>query len=598
LILDPTEKFYETDNESEDNTYSSSFRNLLPYLNKYRAQLIQVFIGLLVGSLLQLILPFLTQSIIDIGIANSNINFIYLILVAQIFVFLGRISVEVLRSVIIMHVSSRININLLSDFFIKLLKLPISYFDSKQTGDILQRITDHQRIESFLTTGTLNILFSLLNLVIFGIVLAYYNSGIFTIFIVGSILYFFWIFSFLKKRAEFDYRRFNQMSDNQDKSLEFIYGMQEIKLNNAEIKKRWEWEYLQIKLFKTNLLGLRIEQLQMGGSSLINELKNIFITFLSAKLVVDGEITLGMMLSISYITGQLNGPIAQLVNFLKLLQDAKLSMDRVGEVHSKEEEKTVNYISSSQLDLNSDLVIRSLSFKYVGNKRGRNILNNLTFTIPKNKITAVVGHSGSGKTTLMKLLLKFYDPMSGEIFLRDISLTKISHKFWRENVGVVMQEGYLFSDTITANIAVGQTNVDLNKLHKVAQIANINDYIDSLPLRFDTKIGTAGIGLSTGQKQRLLIARALYKDPTILFLDEATSALDAENERIIVENLNQFFSGRTVFVIAHRLSTVKNAHQIIVLENGEIVEKGDHEVLVKNKGAYFNLVKNQLELGN
>lgn len=597
LVLDPMPEFYESVEDQED-TSKKTFRQLLPYISKHRKAIFQLVIGLFVGSMLQLMLPFLTQSIVDIGLAQRNISFIYLILFAQLMVFVGRVSVEILRSVILAYISSRVSINLLSDFFIKLLRLRISFFDTKITGDILQRIGDHQRIESILTTGTLDALFSTINLIVFGAILAYYNNMIFLVFLVGSLLYFLWIFSFLKKRAEFDYRRFNQMSDNNDKNLELIYGVQEIKLNNAETKKRWEWEYLQVKMFKINLAGLKIEQVQAAGSLFINELKNIFVTFLSAKMVLDGQITVGMMLSISYITGQLNVPIIQLVNFVKGYQDAKLSMERINEMHSKpDEEPEIGEQRVTEIPADRTIRMENVFFKYDATSRGAMILKDISLTIPQNKVTAIVGASGSGKTTLMKLLLKFYDPVNGNIQVGNLSMANISHQAWRQTSGVVMQEGYLFADTIAANIAISDDKMDMRRVIESAKLACIYDYINNLPLKFNTKIGGTGQALSTGQKQRILIARAIYKNPAYLFFDEATSSLDAETERIITNNLDRFFNGRTVVVIAHRLSTVRNADQIIVLEDGMVKEIGNHETLTEYNGVYYNLVKNQLELG-
>jgi ATP-binding cassette subfamily B protein len=477
------------------------------------------------------------------------------------------------------------------------MKLPISFFDVKMTGDIMQRINDHHRIENFLTSTSLNVLFSFVNLIVFSFVLAYYNLTIFSVFIGGSLLYFLWILFFLKRRADLDFKRFQQNAQNQSKVMELITGMQEIKLHNAERQKRWQWENIQVRLFKINIKGLVLEQTQNAGSNLINELKNIFITFLSAKLVIDGQITLGMMLSISYIIGQLNSPIMQLVAFTQSLQDAKLSLERLSEIHIKENEESSTNETSSEIEKDAPIGLKNVSFQYTG-MIGDMVLNNLDLIIPANKITAIVGTSGSGKTTLMKLLLKFYDPIKGEIKVAHQNLNAISPKAWRDKCGVVMQEGYIFSDTIANNIAVGVEHIDKEKLRNAVTIANIKEHIESLPLGYNTKIGMEGIGLSTGQKQRILIARAVYKNPDYLFFDEATSALDANNEKVIMNNLDQFFKGKTVVVIAHRLSTVKNADQIVVLDKGKIIELGNHAELTTKKGSYYDLVKNQLELGN
>jgi ATP-binding cassette subfamily B protein len=592
LLLEPTPKLY-NQNFKEEKDFGPKF--ISKYLFQYKKFIVQLILGLIAASLLQLIFPFLTQSVVDVGIKNQDIHFIYLILIAQIFLFLGRTAIEVIRSWILLHLSTRINISLVSDFFIKLMNLPISFFDVRMTGDILQRINDHKRIENILTTSSLNVLFSMVNLLVFGLVLAYYNLWIFAIFAMGSLLYFGWIKIFLKRRADLDYKRFSQISQEQSKVIELINGMQEIKMHNAEKQKRWGWEFLQARLFKLSIEGLALEQYQQVGSSFINELKNILITILSAKLVVDGEITLGMMLAISYIVGQLNSPISQIINFVREYQDAKISLDRLGEIHNKDNEEVDLNQKLTHLPENGAIGIHNLGFRYIGVEKP--VLEGLDLIIPANKVTAIVGGSGSGKTTLMKLLLKFYEPEKGKIQLGGQDLKQISQHTWRANCGVVMQEGYIFNDTIAQNIAVGENYIDKEKLARAVDIANICEFIESLPLSYNTKIGMEGVGLSTGQKQRILIARAVYKDPKFLFFDEATSALDANNEKKIIENLNLFFENRTVVVIAHRLSTVKDADQIVVLDNGKIKEVGNHNKLIQAKGSYYHLVKNQLELG-
>lgn len=597
LLIEPTPIFYNSSlpfEKNEDQKFG--FKFLTKYLIQYKSFILQLAIGLLAGSILQLIFPFLTQSIVDVGIQNQNMHFIWMVLIAQLFLFFGRTTLEFIRSWTLLHLSTRINISLISDFFIKLMNLPISFFDVRMTGDIMQRINDHRRIERILTTSSLNVLFSLVNMVVMGGVLAYYNLKIFGIFFFGTLLYFGWIVLFLKRREKLDYKRFSEVSQEQSKVIELINGMQEIKLHNAEKQKRWGWEYVQARLFKVSMEGLILEQTQSIGSNFINELKNIFIIFLSAKLVIDGDITLGMMLAISSIVGNLNAPVIQLIDFVRELQDAKISLARLGEIHDKDDEVQNESETIKDIPEKADITINDVSFRYPGSDMF--VLDNLRLTIPKNKITAIVGVSGSGKTTLMKMLLKFYKPANGSILYDTVDLKNISQKSWRNHIGSVMQEGYIFNDTIANNIAIGVDIIDKLRLKYAIDVANIKPYIDGLPLGYNTKIGMEGIGMSTGQKQRLLIARAVYKNPEMLFFDEATSALDANNEKEIMEKLNAFFRNKTVVVIAHRLSTVMNADQIVVLDKGKIIEQGTHKELVTLKGNYYGLVKNQLQLGS
>ena len=610
LLLEPTPKFFQSEFEEEGGK-AFGFSFLLQYIYPYKSFVVQLAIGLFAGSLLQLIVPFLTQSIVDVGIQNQNIHFVYLILFAQLSLFVGKTLLEVIRSWILLHLSARIKISLISDFFIKLMNLPISFFDVRMTGDIMQRINDHHRIERILTTSSLDVLFSVVNMFIMGGVLAYYNLKIFFVFFLGSLLYFIWVVLFLKRREKLDYKRFSEVSQEQSKVIELINGMQEIKLHNAEKQKRWGWEYIQARLFKVSMKGLVLEQTQSIGSNFINELKNIVIVFLSAKLVIDGQITLGMMMAISSIVGSLNGPVLQLIGFIREAQDAKISLSRLSEIHDKTDEAQEEEFQQHYIPENQDIVVSDLSFKYKGSDV--NVLENLNLIIPANKITAIVGTSGSGKTTLMKLLLKFYEPNEGSIFLsskneeklngnpfpakKGIDLKNISQRTWRSHIGCVMQEGYIFNDTIANNIAIGESTIDKERLVYASDVANIKEFIQEYPLGYNTKIGMEGTGISTGQKQRMLIARAVYKNPEMLLFDEATSALDANNEKEIMEKLDVFFKNKTVVVIAHRLSTVMNADQIVVLEKGKIVEKGTHTELVNLKGNYYKLVKNQLQLG-
>lgn len=593
LLLETTPAFYQ--NEFDEQESNASFKFLSKYLFKYKSLVWQLAIGLLAGSLLSLILPFLTQSIVDVGIQNQDLNFIYLVLLAQVMLFFGRMGIEVIRSWILLHLSTRINISIISDFFIKLMKLPISFFDTRMTGDIMQRINDHHRIEQLLTNSSLNTLFSLVNLVIYSIILLFYDYRLFLIYLIGAGLYVIWILFFLKKRKELDYKRFSQVSQEQSKVIELINGMQEIKMHNAEKQKRWGWEFLQVKLFKLRIKSLSLEQWQSVGGNFINQIKDILVSFLSAKLVLSGNLTLGMMLSVQYIIGQLNSPLMQMIDFIKQYQDAKISLERLGEIHDKEDEENTaeHYVSDIP---EKDIEVQNVSFRYIGSDQF--VFENLNLSIPYQKTTAIVGASGSGKTTLLKLLMKFYEPNKGEIKIGNTNIKNISPRFWRDHCGVVMQDGYVFNDTIAENIAVGEDYIDKQKLRKAVEIANIKDFIEVLPLSYNTKIGNEGVGISGGQKQRLFIARAVYKSPEYIFFDEATSALDANNEKIIMENLEQFFKGKTAIVIAHRLSTVKHADKIIVLDKGKVVEEGTHVELVTLKGEYYRLVKNQLELGS
>ncbi len=597
LLLEPGPDFYNIEDEKRDKT---KFRFLLQYLRPHKSFMVQIMFAMLIGSLLQLIAPFLTQSVVDKGIGNQNIGFVRLVLIAQLVLMVSRTSVDFIRNWLLLHISTRINISLISDFLIKLMKLPIGFFDTKMIGDIMQRIGDHSRIQSFLTGSSLNILFSMINLVIFSIVLAIYSTQILGVFLIGSTIYFIWVWLFLKKRRELDFKRFSQMADNQSNLFQLITGMQEIKLNNCERQKRWKWERIQARLFRVSIQGLALSQWQQAGALFFNETKNIFITFLSASAVIKGDITLGMMMSIQYIIGQLNAPVEQMISFMQAAQDAKISMERLGEIHNKEDEEPANAIKVNQLPYDQSIEINHLSFQYEG-PHSEMVLKNINLNIPQGKTTAIVGTSGSGKTTLVKLMLGFYAPVKGEIKVGGTLLGNFNSSFWRSQCGAVMQDGFIFSDTIAENVAPGDENIDTGKLRNAARVANISNFIDGLPLGFNTKIGQEGSGISQGQRQRLLIARVVYKNPEYIFFDEATNSLDANNEKVIMQNLNDFFKHgkpKTVIVVAHRLSTVKNADQIIVLEKGEIIEKGNHAELTRLKGAYYELVKNQLELGN
>lgn len=594
LLLEPTPDFYQKEDEVKRKL---SFIYLLNYIRPYSKYILQLMLGMLTASIISLIFPFLTQSLVDTGIGNSNMAFVVMVLVAQLILSLSQTANGLLRSWISLHVTSRVSISLISDFLIKLMKLPISFFDTKLIGDIMQRIGDHTRIQSFLTDSLISIIFAVISLVMYTIIMATYNIGILGVFLLGSTLYIGWVVLFLKRRRELDYKRFQQSAANQSNIVQLVTGMQEIKLNGCEKQKRWEWERIQIKLFKVSLKSMMLNQNQQLGAALINQAKDIFISFLSARAVITGEMTLGMMMAVQYIIGQLNAPIQQFIGFIQAAQDARISLERLGEIHNRDDEEKPEDDRIKEIPVDKDLEIRNLLFQYEG-PNSEKVLNNISLIILAKKITAIVGISGSGKTTLIKLLLGFYKPVKGDIMLGDTQLTRFSQAEWRKKCGVVMQEGFIFSDTIAGNIGLIDEIPNKEKIDRATETANIKEFIENLPLGYNTKIGNDGHGLSTGQKQRILIARAVYKEPDFIFFDEATNALDARNEKTIMENLGHFFKGKTVVVVAHRLSTVKNADQIIVLEKGEVIEKGTHKELVELKSAYYNLVKDQLELGN
>ena len=594
MELIPTESFYK--HVALQTSSKKSFRFLFNYIKQYQKYFIQILIGLLIGCILQLILPFLTQAIVDIGIKNGNIGFIWLVLLGELMIVIGRTATDFVRRWLLLHISMRINISLVSDFFIKLLKKPMSFFDTKLMGDLLQRIGDHSRVQNFLTGQVLNVVFTFLNFIIFGIVLFFYNKIIFGIFIAGSFIYGLWISSFLQRRKVIDYELFEQQAINQNKTYQFITSMQEIKLQDCEQRRRWEWEDTQADLFKVQMKSLKLQQTQEAGSIFINEVKNILITVFAATAVINSQITLGAMLAIQYIVGQLNSPIEQFMSFIYSLQDVKISLERINEIHEgKNEETKENQVKAFNSE--KSIKIEDIYFKYDSHAL-KNTLEGVSFDIPEGKVTAIVGASGSGKTTIIKLMLGYYPVLSGSISIAGRNINDYNLKWWRRQCGVVMQDGVIFSESIARNIAVDDGEIDKVRLLKAAEIACIKDYVMALPLRFNTSIGHDGVGLSQGQKQRILIARAVYKNPDYIFLDEATNSLDANNERSVVENLDKFYNGKTVVIVAHRLSTVKNADQIVVIDHGKVVEVGNHKSLTAKQGAYYNLVKNQLELGN
>ena len=602
LLLEPAPDFLRQ--PGDDAPARHGMRFLWPYLRAHRALFGQLALGLFVGSALQLVFPFLTQALVDHGINHQNLNFVYVLLLGQLVLFFSQSTVDVLRGWLLLHIGSRTNVAILSNFLVKLMRLPLSFFDAKTTGDLLQRVQDHSRIENLLSSSALSVVFSVFNLVIFGGVLAYYDMRIFGLFALGTSLYVGWVLLFMKRRAVLDYKRFDQASGNQSSMIQLIQGMQEIKLNNSERRRRWEWEAIQVRLFRIAVKGLALQQWQATGATFINELKNILITFVAARAVIGGEMTLGMMLAVQYIIGQLNGPINGFLAFSQAMQDARISLERLAEIHEREDEEDLQAPKLSELpdrltpNSRTIEITEKLSFRY-GGERSPLVLQDLELCIPHGKTTAIVGASGSGKTTLLKLLLRFYQPSSGSIRIGRMPLEAISTHAWRASCCAVMQNGYIFADTIARNITESCSDgaIDRNRLLHAARVANMEEFVDSLPLGFNTRVGSAGIALSGGQSQRLLIARAVYKDPDYLFFDEATSALDARNEREVMNQLGEFCQGRTVVVVAHRLSTVRHADQIIVLDRGRIVEQGRHDDLARAQGPYFHLVRNQLELG-
>ena len=594
LLLEPGVNFGQVDDEFK--AREKSFASFIRYLLPYKKLFFQLLLGMVLGSLLQLIFPFLTQAMVDVGIGNRDLGIITLILIAQLMLFFSQLIVGYIRSWIMLHINSRIDISLISDFLQKLTSMPLHFFDSKNTGDIIQRIGDHGRIKSFLMGNSFSIMFSLVNFIVFMFILAYFDIRILLIFSIGNSLYVAWILFFMRFRRELDAKRFNLSSTEQSRIIQLIQGMQDIKLNNCEKQKRWEWERIQVRLFNVSVKGLTIGQIQQSGSAFFTQATNIIISFIAARAVVEGNMTLGMMMSLTYIIGQVSAPIGDFIGFAHALQDARISMERLNDIHAQEDEEYDICNKLSLLPENGTITVRDLTYSYSGAERDYAI-KNLSLDIPEGKVTAIVGESGSGKTTLIKLLQGFYKPNSGTIKVGGISLDCINPHLWRKSTGSVMQESYIFSDTIAKNIALSTDEVDVKRLYDSALLANADEFISALPLGYNTRIGMEGSGVSQGQRQRLLIARAIYKNPKYLFFDEATNSLDATNERIIMENLQKIFLNRTVVIAAHRLSTVMNADSIVVMKKGEIVEQGTHSELVALRGHYYTLVKNQLELG-
>ncbi|MCA8832856.1 peptidase domain-containing ABC transporter [Hymenobacter pini] len=595
MLLTPTPSFYKA--EDDEATRHIGVTQLLDHILHYKALLKQLMAGLVVGAAIQLLLPFLTKGLVDIGIKGHDLNFVYIILLGQLLFTLGQTSVELIRGWILLHITARVNVAVLSEFLHKLLRLPLSFFDTKLTSDILQRIEDHKRIEALLTSSSLNTLFSMITFSVFGAILYAYNPLICGVFLGGSALYCGWIYLFLERRKKLDFNRFEIAAQNRAKTLQLINGIYEIKINDCGTQKIWEWEGIQAKLFRFNVRSLALSQYQQVGSTFLNQAKNIFILFLATRQVMAGQMTLGDMMAIQFIVGQMNGPIAQLALFLQTYQDARISMERLGQVQVLEEEEAPSKDYVHDLPTGRSITLQNVSFVYPG-AGNKPTLKNISFRVPEGQTTAIVGSSGSGKTTLLKLLLRICTPTDGQLLVEDMPLERISPQHWRQHCGIVMQDGFIFSDTIGNNIAINAEHRSQPAIEKALHIANLEQYIRSLPLGLHTKIGEDGKGLSGGQRQRVLISRMVYKNPDYIFLDEATSALDAHNEKVIMERLNEFFQGKTVVIVAHRLSTVKNADNIIVLNNGEVTEQGSHEELVRKRGYYYELIKNQLELGN
>lgn len=594
LILEPTPKFYEEVGDDERRHYG--FGYVLKYLRPYRSYIAQILLAMLTASVISLLMPFITQSVVDKGIGTGSLSLIVVLLIAQLTLTLGGLANNLIRSWLMLHTTSRVSISLISDFLCKLMKLPIAFFDSKMVGDIMQRIGDYNRIQTFLTGSLLSMVIAVVSFVVYGFIMAGYNATIFIIFLIGASLYVLWVLLFMKRRRKLDYMRFQQASANQSNIVQLIGGMQEIKLNNCEKQKRWGWEAIQARLFKVGVKSLTLGQVQEIGSTFIDQTKNILMSFIAAKSVIDGGMTLGMMMALLYIMGQINAPISQFISFVQSAQDASISLDRLGEIHEMKDEEPVEEERIKDIPSDADIVFRDVVFQYDG-PHSPKVLDDVSLTIPSGKVTAIVGASGSGKTTMLKMMLGFYPPVSGEVLLGNVPLRNYSESRWRARCGTVMQEGYIFSDTIAANIAVSEEYPDMDRVRWAAGVSNIKGWIEGLPLGYGTKIGADGHGLSSGQRQRILIARAAYKDSRYLFFDEATNSLDANNERTIMENLERLFSDKTVVVVAHRLSTVKNADNIIVLDKGRIAEQGTHSRLTALRGKYYELVRNQLELG-
>ena len=591
LAIEPTAEF--KDSKAEREQRKNTFSSILKYFTPYQRNFTLIFVIMLLVTALQGMLPFISKAVIDVGIKTSDVNFINMVLIGNISILLSVMIFNVIRDWILMHITARVNIALISDYLIKLMKLPVTFFENKLLGDILQRAQDHERIRSFIMNNSLSLIFSILTFVVFSIILLIYNAIIFYIFISGSILYAGWVLLFLNIRKKMDWEYFELLSKNQSYWVETVSSIQDIKIYNYEKHRRWKWEEIQARLYHVNKRVLAITNAQNLGAQFIESIKNMGIVFFCATAVIKGEITFGVMISTQFIIGMLNGPLVQFINFIVSAQYAKISFLRINEIKQLEDEEELLSVGSTTiLPENKSLILDNVNFQYTANSPL--VLHNIYLHIPENKVTAIVGGSGCGKSTLLKLLVRLYKPSYGDIKMDKMNVNAINLRQWRSMCGVVMQDGKIFSDTILNNIVLDDEHIDYEQLRKVCRIAQIEDEINAMPKGFETNIGENGRGLSGGQKQRLLIARALYRNPQYLFLDEATNALDTINEKKIVEALNNAFLQRTVIVVAHRLSTIRNADQIVVLDKGYIVEVGNHDSLMERKGHYFQMIASQM----